>query len=58
MPRVVPDHDRRAAGRVQVRREAGSGADHDGAVHPIGPSTERAAQARSAELEAHTETIG
>ncbi len=52
VPRVVPDDDRRAAGRAQVRSEAGGGADDDSAVHPVRAGTKRAAQVPPCRTEA------
>ena len=56
VPRVVADDDRGAAGLEQVRREPGSGADDDHAVHPVRPGTECAAQPGGAELQTGSRT--
>ena len=45
------------AGVVEVRRQAGRGADHDDPVHPVRPGAERAAQAGGAELEGAGEPV-
>ena len=58
---VVADHDRRSPGCAvldEVRREAGGGAGHDDAVHPVGSGPERAAQPGRPELERAGEPVG
>ncbi len=59
--RVVPD-DHPALCRVrdvlqEMPTQPGGGAQHDGAVHPVGPASEQPAEPRRAELEHSTKAV-
>ena len=60
VPGVVADHHgaARRPCSLQVRRQAGRGADHDDPVHPVRTRAERAAQPRGAELQGAGEPVG
>ena len=57
---VVTDHDGEtlAEGFAQISRQAGSGADDDGAIHPVRPRSQRAAQAVGTERQGVREGVG